>query len=129
MDCSFFILIILTVVLYWVWWAKEQTVKLPGVVSEVIFSDVTPILFQEDRLYFSAKNKKDRSFYVFDLQSGRMVEENWTKRYGDYQRLYQLDKGVRLSVEKRSLTLEGKDWSKQITSQLSWCKAALINFS
>lgn len=115
---ALFILILLVVVLYWVWWAKEQDVKLPGVVSEVIFSDITPIFFQDDHLYFSAKNKENRSFYVLDLQSGRMVEENWTKQFGDYQRSYQLVQGVRLSVENRSLILKGKNWSKQITSRL-----------
>lgn len=115
---ALFLLFVLTAVLYWVWWAKEQSIKLPGVVSEVIFSDLTPVLFRDDHLYFSAKNKQDRSFYIFNLTSGQMIEENWTKRYGDNQRTYHLGDGLHLAVENRSILLKGQGWSKPIASGL-----------
>ncbi|PTX60749.1 hypothetical protein C8P63_10859 [Melghirimyces profundicolus] len=87
---------------------------------------MVPYLFQGDRFYFRGKTDRGSDYYIFDLTTGRLVKEDWTRRYGDSKEVYHLGEGVKVRIldkqSGRSLVLERDGGTTKITDSLSLSK-------
>ncbi|GGE26710.1 hypothetical protein GCM10011571_31150 [Marinithermofilum abyssi] len=94
--------------LVWIW-VKEDTPD-PGVLQVHRFNEVVPYLFDRDRLYFKGVRGHRESWYVYDLQSGNLTRKDWTRRYGDGNRVLSLNGDGRLMLNpaRGELRLKGR---------------------